>query len=312
MTDTVRWPALKVDDWTATRDTLHQWLQIVGKVQLVSTPLLNQWWNITYELSARGLRTQLMLGAAGDFDAEFDLIDHVLVLRSTAGGTATVPLAPKTVAEFWHEVHAALGTLGVEVEIEAAPNEVSPCIPFADNTTNCSYDGASVTTYFHQLLSAGGVLRRFQASFGGKQSPVQVFWGSFDLSQVRYSGRPAPAWKGTPPPACPGWVMVEAEAMENSSVGFWSGGSSEGTFYAYAMPEPPGYREGDLSPAHYDTSAGEWLLPYESVRTSADPDATVMAFLQGTYDLAANGGKWDRPTLDLDPHRLDKQVKPQF
>ena len=312
MTDTQQWPKLEVAAWSHTRDTLHQWLQIVGKVQLVSTPLLNQWWNVTYELTARGLRTGLLLGSGSDVDAEFDLLDHVLVLRATSGTTERVDLAPKSVAQFWHEVHAALDTLGLDVRIDAAPNEVSPCIPFAENTTNCSYDADAVTTYWRQLLSVGRVFKRFQASFGGKQSPVQLFWGSFDLSLVRFSGRPAPAWDGTAPPACPRYVMEEAEGMENSAVGFWSGdGTGEGSFYAYAVPAPEGYADGDLSPATYSQSAGEWLLPYEAVRTSADPDATLLAFLQGTYERAADLGHWDRAHLDLDPHRLDQQIRAQ-
>lgn len=305
------WPALKVSDWSDTRDTLHMWLQIIGKVQMVSTPLMNQWWNVTFEVSARGLRTGLMLSPQGEFDAEFDFLDHQLVFRSASGQRQVIELAPKTVAAFWGEVQTALQALGFDPTIVASPNEVSPSIPFADDTTHHSYDAASVTTYWRQLLSISRVFRDFRASFGGKQGPVQLFWASFDLSQVRYSGRPAPEHASTVP-ACPAWVMVEAESMENSSVGFWSGGSEEGTFYAYAYPEPEGYRSGDLAPAYYDTSAGEWFLPYETVRTSPDPDAALMRFLQGTYDLAADHGKWDRAALDIDPHRLDQHIHPQF
>jgi len=313
MNSSFRWPALDVASWAPTRDTLHMWLQIVGKIQMVSTPLLNQWWKVTYELSARGLRTRLMLSADVDLDAEFDLVKHELVLRSTSGGREVVALAPMTVADFWSAVHAAVERLGVKVTVHECPNEVDPSIRFAEDTTHCSYDAAAVTAYFHQLVSAGRVFEVFRGSFGGKQSPVQLFWGSMDLSVVRFSGRAAPEWKGTLPPACPGYVMHEAEGRENSAAGFWCGdGTGEGSFYAYAMPAPTAYGEGDLSPAAYSESAGEWLLPYATVRQSADPDATLLAFLQSTYERAANLGGWDRANLDIDPHRLDAQIRPQF
>ena len=307
------WPSLAVDSWAPTRETLHRWMQIVGKVQLVSSPLINEWWNVAFLLSARGLRTNLMLDKNATFDAEFDFVDHQLVFRSSSGGQETIALRPMTVAAFWNEVQSALGALGVDVELVAHPNEVSPSIPFAEDTTNASYDAAAVHTFWRQLLSAARVFEEFRGSFGGKQSPVQLFWGSFDLSQVRFSGRPAPAWEGTLPPACPHYVMQEAEGMENSSAGFWCGdGTGEGSFYAYASPAPKGYGEGDLSPAAYSTTAGEWLLPYETVRTSADPDATLLAFLKGTYAKAADLAQWDRATLDLDPNRLEGKIHPQF
>lgn len=303
-----RWPSLTVDSWTDTRTTLHMWLQIVGKIQLVSSPLVNHWWNVAFEVSARGLRSRLLRQSHDAFDAEFDFIDHRLVLRTAAGGVRAVELKPRTVADFYAAVLAALAELHLDCVIIASPNEVSPAIPFAEDTTQSAYDAASVSTFWGQLLSAEHVFRGWRAGFAGKDSPVQVFWGSMDLSCVRYSGRLAPAWDGTPPPACPRWVMAEAESRENSAAGFSAGGGAEGAFYAYALPEPAGYASGTVSVGHYDASMGEWILPYEDVRTAADPDATLLTFLNETYALAANLGGWDRATLEVNPHRLDAEI----
>lgn len=299
------WPALKVDDWADTRDTLQMWLQIIGKVQMVSTSLVNHWWNVTYELSPCGLRTGLMRANGRTFDAEFDLVEHRLVLRATGGGRGSVALEPKTVAQFYSEVQKALADLGIDPVISASPNEVEPAIPFAEDTTHASYDAAAVEAFFGQLLSAERVFSEWRSGFAGKSSPPQLFWGSMDLSVTRFSGRGAPDHQGGPP-ACPPWVMVEAESRENAAAGFWPGGAGEGAFYAYVYPEPAGYRDATLSTGHFDADIGEWLLPYEDVRTSTDPDAMLMAFLDETYGLAADLGRWERSLLDVDPHRLDR------
>lgn len=309
-----RWPKLRVDDWTDTRETLHMWLQIVGKIQMVSTPLVNHWWNVTFEVSARGLRTRLLRTPTTAFDMEFDFVDHQLVLRSTSGATATVALEPKTVAEFFAQTQAALAQVGGECLILASPNEVSPAIPFAQDITHKSYDAAAVTAFWGQLVSIEQVFSAWRSSFAGKDSPVQLFWGSLDLSITRYSGRGAPPHTGAPA-NCPPWVMTEAESRENAAAGFWAGGSAEGTFYAYAYPEPAGYREGDLAPGRFDSKLGEWVLDYQDVRTSSDPDQTLLDFLNGTYALVADLASWDRSLLEVDPHRLDTHIyhgaKPQ-
>lgn len=307
MSESARWPSLRLADWADTRETLHMWLQIVGKIEMVSTSLVNHWWNVSYSMSARGFRTGLMRGDGEAFDAEFDLVDHVLVFRATGGGVRTVKLAPKSVAQFWSEVQDALGGLGIDRAIVASPNEVSPAIPFAEDTEHNSYDATAVNTFYRQMLAADHVFSEWRAGFAGKDSPVQLFWGSMDLSCARFSGRTAPPHQGNPP-ACPAWVMAEAESRENSAAGFWPGGSDEGTFYAYVYPEPDGYRDATMSPGRFDTDLGEWVLPYEEVRTSADPDATLMAFLQNTYVLAADLADWDRGTLEVDPHRLDDHI----
>jgi hypothetical protein len=302
------WPQLTVDSWTDTRETLHMWLQIVGKIQMVSTPLLNHWWNVAYEVSARGLRTRLMHEGQHGFDAEFDFLDHQLVLRGTDGATRTVALEPRTVADFYAATMDALQSLHLECVIVPSPNEVSPAVPFAQDTEHKSYDAQAVTTYWQQLRAINRVFWLWRAGFAGKDSPVQLFWGSMDLSVVRYSGRMAPPHEGAGPPSCPPWVMAEAESRENASAGFWSGGSAEGSFYAYAYPAPDGYAEGTVSAGHYDTELGEWILPYEDARTSEHPDRTLLTFLDETYGLAADLGKWDRKVLDVNPHRLDAEI----
>jgi len=307
MTSVRPWPKLLVDDWQDTRDTLHMWLQIVGKLQLVSTPLVNHWWNVTFELSARGLRTRLMRQPERGFDAEFDFVNDRLVLRAMSGQDATVALAPKTVAQFWEETQQALAGLGVDCDIHAAPNEVSPAVPFAEDTEHASYDADAVRLFWGQLFSAERVFSLWRAGFVGKDSPVQVFWGSMDLSCVRFSGRGAPRHEGGPP-ACPPWVMAEAESRENSAAGFWPGGSPEGTFYAYCYPQPDGYPTADVAPGRFDEKLGEWVLPYDEVRVSPDPDETLMSFLDTSYAAAADLGKWDRTLLEENPHRLDDRI----
>lgn len=302
------WPHLSVDSWTDTRETLHMWLQIIGKIELVSTPLLNHWWNVTYDVSARGLRTRLMRSSSQGFDAEFDFVDHQLVLRTTDGASRSIALETRTVADFYAAVMDAIGALELDCVIVASPNEVSPAVPFAQDTTHKTYEPEPVTTYWHQLLSMNRVFEDWRAGFAGKDSPVQLFWGSLDLSCVRFSGRVAPAWEGTPPPSCPRWVMTEAESRENSAAGFWSGGSDEGSFYAYCYPAPKGYDTGTVSVGHYDEKLGEWILPYTDVRTSDDPDRTLLTFLDETYALGADLGNWDRSALEVDRHRLDAEI----
>lgn len=307
MGGTKDWPSLPVDSWTDTRETLHMWLQIVGKVAMVSTALTTHWWNVSYLVSARGLRTRLMRQGGRDFDAEFDFIGHELVLRTADGASRSVPLRPQTVADFYGDTLAALSALSLDCVIVPSPNEVSPAVPFAEDISHKSYDGAAAQAWWRQLLAAERVFAQWRAGFAGKDSPVQLFWGSMDLSCVRYSGRGAPEHHGAPP-HCPAWVMQEAESRENASAGFWPGGTGEGMFYAYAYPEPDGYRAGKLAAGRYDESFGEWILPYEDVRASGDPEATLLAFLDGTYRLAADLGHWDRALLDVDPHRLDAEI----
>lgn len=270
--------------------------------------MVNHWWNVTYEVSARGLRTHLMHSGVRGFDAEFDFLDHQLVVRGTDGSTRSVALKPRSVADFYAATLAALAEMHLECVIVPSPNEVSPAVPFAQDTEHTAYDPASVTLYWRQLLAADRVFQEWRSGFIGKDSPVQVFWGSMDLSCVRYSGRVAPAYAGTPPPSCPGWVMAEAESRENASAGFWAGGSAEGSFYAYCYPSPQGYSDGTVSVGYFDTALAEWILPYAEVRASANPEHALLTFLNETYALGADLARWDRTVLEVNPHRLDSQI----
>ena len=242
------------------------------------------------------------------FDGEFDFVDHHFVLRTADGKSASISLEPKSVATFWSELQEAMASVGVGCDVVASPNEVSPAIPFAEDTENASYDAEAVSAWWGQVSHAARVFTAWRARFAGKASPIQLFWGSMDLSSTLYSGRPAPEGPPSHVPNCPPYVMAEAESRENIAVGFWAGGSSEGSFYAYVVPEPDGFASGSLPVGHYDTTLGEWLLPYQDVRTSKDPDEMLLSFLTSVYGVAADLGKWDRSTLDVDPHRLDAEI----
>ena len=301
------WPRLRVADWTETRDTLHMLAQIVGKIRMAHAPLVNHWWNVTLYVSPRGLTTSAVPYRDGAFDMEFDFVEHLLRIRSSAGGTRTVALEPRSVADFYTETMTALGELGIEAPIHARPNEVDPAIPFADDHHNTSYDPHAAQLFWRQLLQADRVLGEFRSHFFGKDSSVHFFWGAMDMAYTRFSGRPAPAHPGGAP-NCPDWVMVEGYSGELSSVGFWPGGGEEGAFYAYAYPEPPGYAEHPAGPsgAFYSRELSEFLLPYEVVADADDPGATLTEFLQTTYEAAATHAAWDRAALEDDPDRLEQ------
>lgn len=303
-TTAARWPQLRVDDWTASRDTLHMWTQIVGKIRLAHAPLVNHWWQVTLYVSPRGLTTSAIPYGAGVFDIEFDFVDHRLQIRSSDGGARHVTLEPKPVADFYAETMSALDELGIAVTIQATPNEVDPAIPFADNREHRCYDRDAVNLFWRQLVAADRVMHQFRSKFIGKVSPVHFFWGALDLACTRFSGRTAPEHPGGAPNVGD-WVMVEGYSHELSSCGFWPGGGDEGAFYAYAYPEPDGFADYPVAPreAFYSKENGQFLLPYEAVRTAADPDRTLLDFLQTTYEAAAVRGDWDRAALEADPHR---------
>ncbi|MFC9552918.1 DUF5996 family protein [Rhodococcus sp. NPDC056960] len=300
------WPALKVDDWTSTRETLHMWTQIVGKIRLAHAPLINHWWQVPLYVSPRGLTTSTIPYGTGCFDIEFDFFDQQLVIRTSEGARGTVALEPKSVADFYAETMDTLAELDVTTTILARPNEVEPAVPFAQDTQHCSYDGESVRQFWRQLVQADRVLHEFRSHFIGKVSPVHFFWGALDLACTRFSGRTAPTHPGGAP-NCGDWVMVEGYSHELSSCGFWPGGGAEGAFYAYAYPEPDGFADYPVGPdgAFYSPEFRQFLLPYETVRTADDPDAALLQFLHGTYDAAADRGGWDRAALEADPARWD-------
>lgn len=300
------WPRLRAADWTATRETLHMWAQIVGKVRLAHAPLLNHWWQVTLYVSPRGLTTSAVPYRDGVFDIEFDFVEHLLRIRSSDGGSRTVALEPKSVADFYAETMAALHELDIEAPIQASPNEVEPAIPFAEDHQNASYDADAAHLFWRQLLQADRVLGEFRSRFTSKVSPVHFFWGAMDLACTRFSGRPAPKHPGGAP-NCPDWVMVEGYSGELSSAGFWPGGGEEGAFYSYAYPEPEGFPDHPVAPkeAFYSSEMGEFVLPYEAVATAEDPDATLTDFLQTTYEAAAELANWDRGALEDTPTRLN-------
>ena len=300
------WPSLRVQDWTATRDTLHMWTQIVGKIRMVHSPLINHWWQVPLYISPRGLTTSSIPYGTRIFDIEFDFIDHQLRIRTDDGATRQIALAPKPVADFYAEVMAALEELGLQTRIQARPNEVEPSIPFAEDHQHASYDADAAQLFWRQLVQADRVMQQFRAHFIGKVSPVHFFWGGLDLACTRFSGRTAPTHPGGAP-NCGDWVMEEGHSHELSSCGFWPGVGDEGAFYAYAYPEPEGFADYPVGPADafYSQENGQFLLPYEAVRTAPDPDQALLEFLHTTYEAAAERGAWDRDALEHHPSRWD-------
>lgn len=304
------WPRLRVADWTATRDTLHMWTQIVGKVRLAHAPLVNHWWNVTLYVSPRGLTTSAIPYGGGAFDIEFDFVDHRLRLRTSDGSLREFELAAMPVSRFYTRTMAALHELGIETHIQARPNEVEPAIPFEEDDQHASYDPEAAHLFWRQLLQAARVLGEFRSRYIGKVSPVHLFWGAMDLACTRFSGRDAPEHPGGAP-NCGDWVMVEGYSRELSSCGFWPGGGEEGAFYAYAYPEPDGFADREVGPsaASYSRENGQFLLPYEAVREDPDPDGALLEFLQGTYEAAADLAGWDRSALEADPARWDHKTR---
>ena len=296
------WPELSAD-WGDTRDTLHMWLQIVGKIRMELTPLINHWWNVPLYVSARGLTTSLMPAGGRGLEIELDVIDHVLELRTTDGARRHVPLGPQSVATFYRSISGELDGLGIDVQIGLRPSEVQEAIPFDRDETHHAYDRDAVQRFWRALVQVDRVLTEFRARFIGKASPVHLFWGGADLCTTRFSGRPAPRHRGGVP-NCPDWVQVLAYSHEVSSAGFWPG-IDEPMFYAYAYPEPDGFADWPVEPpgARYEPQLGEYLLPYSAVQRADDPDATLLAFLQTTYEAAAELGSWDRAALEWTPTR---------
>lgn len=287
------WPALPVAGWQDTRDTLHLWSQVVGKTALALAPPLNHWWGITLRVTASGLTTPLLPVGGRGLEVSFDLVDHQLRLATTDGRRRTMRLEPRSVADFYAEYRRHLADLGVEVEIHPVPVEIAEVVPFAEDTEHASYDAAAVEAFRTSLVSATDVLSQFRAEFRGKASPVHFFWGAFDLAVTRFSGRSAPEHPGGVP-NCPDRVMHEAYDAELASCGYWPDGRAEGAFYAYAYPEPAGYRDAVLTTpdAAFDDELGEFVLPYATVRQAADPAATLLGFLRETHAAAADLAAW--------------------
>jgi hypothetical protein len=290
-----RWPPLPYPDWKDTYATLHMWTQVVGKIALATTPPLNHSWGIALQIGSRGLITRSLYHESRRFTLEFDFVDHRLVLRIADGTVRDLPLEPMTVAEFHRRVMAMLADAGLSVRIWTMPVEVPNPIRFEQDTSHAQYQRAPVERLWTILQSCDRVMTNRRCSFVGKCSPVHFFWGAFDLAVTRFSGRLAPPREG---PA----FMREAYSPEVISHGFWPGNDqiAEPVFYAYAVPEPAGFREAPIEPAgaYYHAELGEFLLPYEVVRTSDDPDRALAQFIDTTYEAGARLGKWDRKALE--------------
>ena len=297
-----RWPELPAAAWRDTRETLHLWTQVIGKIRLAQTPWLNHSWHVTLYVTARGLTTGPIPYGGHSFAIEFDFIDHVLAIQTSTGHGARLPLRPVAVADFYAEVIAALGELGLDISIRTMPCEIVGAIPFDQDRTHASYDPDYANRFWRVLASAHEVMSRFRTGFLGKASPVHFFWGSFDLAVTRFSGRRAPMHPGGVP-HLPDAVAREAYSHEVSSAGFWPGGGGpveEAAFYAYAYPAPEGFSAAKVKPeaAYFSAELGEFLLPYAAMRTAADPDQALMEFLTSTYEAAADLAKWDRAALE--------------
>lgn len=294
-------PTLPLSAWHDTKDTLHMWSQIVGKTRLALSPPVNHWWHVTLYVTPRGLTTSAMPYGERVFAVDFDFIDHRLYVRASDGATRALELRSQSVAEFYAAYVEALRSLGLAVPMRPVPVEVETAIPFAEDRTHASYDPDTAAHWWRMLVEAQVVLQRFRGGFLGKASPVHFFWGSFDLAVTRFSGRRAPVHPGGAP-NCPDYVMREAYSHECSSCGFWPGGGAmaEPAFYSYAYPAPPGYPERPVRPAgaRFDSTLGEFVLPYEVVRSAPAPDAALLEFLQSTYEAAADLGAWDRAALE--------------
>ncbi|GAA5019361.1 DUF5996 family protein [Actinopolymorpha pittospori] len=308
------WPALPYEAWKDTCTALHLWTQIVGKVRVAQTPWLNHSWHVPLYVNARGLTTGPVTHGPRTFDITFDLVDHVLSLRTSDGAERRIKLRAQSVADFYTCVMDALEALEVPVDINTRPNEVPHPVPFPEDHVVRPYDANAAHDFWRALTQVDRVFCEFRTGFLGKCSPVHFFWGSFDLAVTRFSGRSAPVHPGGLP-GLPDAVTRDAYSHELSSAGFWPGGNGmeEAAFYSYAYPEPGGYRAADVQPAeaYFEPKLGEFILPYDVVRTAADPDRTLEDFLHSTYEAAANLGHWARDQLESAEGRvrIPRQVR---
>jgi hypothetical protein len=290
------WPALPYEAWRDTLDTLHMWTQIVGKVKLALVPFLNQWWEVGFTVTARGLTTGTIPFDHRVFQVDFDFLDHRLDITVNDGSARAIPLQPQSVADFYQAFMSALEDLGIPVRITTTPVEVEHTIPFDQDRVHAAYDPAYVHRWWRILLQVDRLLQQYRTPFVGKSSPVLFWWGSCDLAETRFSGRPAPerAWPAR-------WMALGAD-QEQAAAGFWPGSGKlpEPAFFAYTFPEPPGCREAVIQPdgAYYHLDLSEFILPYEAVRTSPNPDQSILDFYQSAYEIGATLASWDRASLE--------------
>jgi hypothetical protein len=297
------WPPLPLSDWADTYATLHRWSQMIGKTRLALAPMQNHWWQVTLYLTARGLGTSPIPYHERSFEIELDFLDHRLLMRTSDAAVQSIPLAPRSVADFYREYRGMLAALGVEARIWPVPVEIADVTPFAADRVHASYDPDAAQRCWRILAHTDRVLKQFRGRFLGKSSPSHFWWGSFDLACTRFSGRRAPPHPGGIP-NCPDYVTLEAYSHECISAGWWPGSAggplAEPAFYAYAYPEPAGFSDARVRPAaaSYHPVMREWILPYEAVRAARDPDAALLEFLQSTYEAGADRGGWDRVQLE--------------
>ena len=298
------WPELPTAAWRETYATLHLWTQIMGKIRLARSPWLNHSWHVTLYVTARGLTTSPIPDGPRTFQIDLDLIDHALRISTSAGAERQFALAGHSVASFYAATMAALAELGIRVTIDETPNELPEPIRFSEDTAHAAYDPDAVERFLKILVNADRVFKQFRTGFLGKASPVHFFWGSFDLAVTRFSGRRAPRHPGGVP-NLPDSVATEAYSHEVSSAGFWPGSGTVDypAFYSYAYPEPAGFRTTKVKPdaAFFGEALGEFILPYDAVRTAANPDQALLDFLQSTYAAAAIAVEWDRDALECAP-----------
>lgn len=295
------WPDVSYDRWKDTLATLHMWMQIAGKIRLERTPWTNHSWHVPLYVSARGLTTSLIPFDGRGLELEFDFREHVFHLLPTDAAPRSIELKPRSVADFYASVMEALAALKFDVTIHTTPSEVADGIPFEEDEQHKSYDPDAAQRFWQALVQMDRVFKEFRARFIGKCSPVHFFWGSFDLAVTRFSGREAPPHPGGVP-NFPDWVAQEAYSHEVSSAGFWPGGEAhpQPIFYAYAYPAPDGFETAAVQPdeAQFVEALGEYVLPYDAVRTAASPDDALLSFLQSTYVAAADRAHWDRGALE--------------
>ncbi len=295
------WPAIPYAAWKSTCETLHLWTQITGKIRLALTPWLNHSWHVSLYVTSRGLSTSVIPYKDKVFEIRFDFIDQTLDIDLSTGQRTRIQLMRQPVCDFYAAVMKSLADLGIRVQIRERPCEIPDAILFSDDHIHASYDPDAAQRFWRALVQVDRVFKKFRAGFIGKASPVHFFWGSFDLAVTRFSGRRAPAFTSKVPGLSTA-VMAEAYSHEVSSAGFWPGGGGidYASFYSYAYPTPDGFKDAPLVPksAFFDEKLGEFLLPYDEVRNAADPEKSLLLFLQSTYEAAAETAHWDRAVLE--------------
>jgi uncharacterized protein DUF5996 len=294
------WPSLPMKEWQETYDTLHMWTQIIGKIRLVLSPLVNHWWETALYVTPRGLTTSSIPYGFRQFEMLFDFIDHRLLIQTTEGDVRSLALIPMSVADFYRELMELLHSLDIDVKINPIPQEYPDRTPFDQDEVHASYDKEYAERHWRILLQVDRLMHQFRGNYIGKCSPVHFFWGSFDMAVSRFSGRPAPARPGAGP------ITREGYSHEVSSCGFWpgSGNIEDPAFYAYFSPEPAGYNSSPLikAPAFYNPPTFGYILMYDEVRNSKDPNKLVLDFFQSTYEVGADLAKWDRASLERKNH----------